>query len=387
METSAVYTKRTDSEEAGRNLADQINEAFNSAAPDAAVLFASSRFDHDKLLESFSKGCSPAVLVGSSSAGEFTGQARGEGTACVLAMRSKELRFSAGVGRGVSSDRAKVARDVVSAFRGASSYDYPYRSALIMTDALAGHADDLVEQLTLLTSGKYQFAGGGAGDDAQFARTHVFCGTRAFTDAVVGLEILSHKPLGIGVGHGWTPATGPFRVTEAVASCVVSLNGVPTVEAFEEHAKATKQHFDRAAPLPFFLHNILGIASDSGHRLRVPLAVNPDGSVNCAAEIPTGARVHIMKTTSASAVTAASNATAAAVQALRGEKPGAALFFDCVATRLRIGDVFGFELESVARMLGGAELVGCNTYGQIARAEGQFGGFHNCTAVVMVLPD
>jgi hypothetical protein len=93
-----------------------------------------------------------------------------------------------------------------------------------------------------------------------------------------------------------------------------------------------------------------------------------------------------MKTTTESAVTAASNATAAAVRALNGEKPQAALFFDCVATRLRMGEVFGFELESVARMLGGAELVGCNTYGQIARAEGQFGGFHNCTAVVMILP-
>ncbi len=51
-----------------------------------------------------------------------------------------------------------------------------------------------------------------------------------------------------------------------------------------------------------------------------------------------------------------------------------------------MGEVFGFELDSVARVLGGAQLVGCNTYGQIARAEGQFGGFHNCTAVVMVLP-
>jgi hypothetical protein len=167
---------------------------------------------------------------------------------------------------------------------------------------------------------------------------------------------------------------------------VKSLNGVPAVEAFEEHATATGQTFDRADPLPFFLHNILGIDTSNGHRLRVPLVVNDDGSVNCAAEIPTGARVHIMKATADSAITAASNATAAAVHALEGGKPAAALFFDCVATRLRMGDVFGFELESVARVLGGAELVGCNTYGQIARAEGQFGGFHNCTAVVMVLP-
>lgn len=385
-QTAAVYTNRNDSEDAGRHLAEQVREGLNGAAPDAAIVFASSRFDHEKLLQAFAATCSPKVLVGSSSAGEFTGDERGEGTACALAIQSTDLRFTAGIGEGVSRDRVKAARDVVATFKGTETFEYRYRSALIMTDALAGHADDLVEQLTLLTSGKYQFAGGGAGDDAKFTQTHVFHGTRAYTDAVVALEILSEKPLGIGVGHGWTPASKPFRVTEATGMRVVSLDGMPAVEAFEEHAAATGQVFDRATPLPFFLHNILGIDTGNGHRLRVPLAVTPDGSVNCAAEIPTGARVHIMKTTTDSAVTAASNATASAVQALNGEKPQAALFFDCVATRLRMGDVFGFELESVARMLGDAELVGCNTYGQIARAEGQFGGFHNCTAVVMILP-
>jgi hypothetical protein len=385
-QTAAVYTNRTDSEEAGRHLGEQVNQDFKGAPPDALIVFASSRFEYEKLLEALSALCKPRLLVGSSSAGEFTGRNQGEGTACALAIRSSDLHFAAGLGRNVSVDRAGAARDLLSSFKGLETYEYAYRSALIMADALAGHAEDLVEQLTLLTSGKYQFAGGGAGDDANFSRTHVFLGTQAYSDAVVGLELLSDKPLGIGVGHGWTPASKAFRVTETAGMRVTSLNGMPAVEAFEEHAKATNQTFDRSKPLPFFLHNILGIDTGNGHRLRVPLIVNDDGSVTCAAELTTGARVHIMKATAESAVAAASNATASAIAALNGEKPGAALFFDCVATRLRMGEVFGFELESVARMLGGAELVGCNTYGQIARADGQFGGFHNCTAVVMVLP-
>jgi hypothetical protein len=385
-QTTAAFTDRRESEDAGRHLGEQVRSAFAGSAPDAVILFASSRFEHQKLLEAFVEVCEPKVLVGSSSAGEFTANERGEGTACALAIWSSDLRFAAGLGQGVSSDRENAARAVLSSFKGLETYQYGYRSALVMTDALAGNADDLVEQMTLATSGKYQFAGGGAGDDAKFSRTHVFLGTRAFTDAVVALEILSEKPLGIGVGHGWSPASKALRVTEANGPRVVSLNGVPAIEAFEEHAKTTEQQFDRANPLPFFLHNILGIDTGNGYRLRVPLVVNDDGSINCAAEIPRGARVHIMKTTAESAISAASSATASAVQALQGGKPGAALFFDCVATRLRMGDVFGFELASVTRTLGGADLVGCNTYGQIARAEGQFGGFHNCTAVVMVLP-
>ncbi|HJU20068.1 MAG TPA: hypothetical protein VJ770_26745, partial [Stellaceae bacterium] len=77
----------------------------------------------------------------------------------------------------------------------------------------------------------------------------------------------------------------------------------------------------------------------------------------------------------------------AALGALGGGKPKAALFFDCVATRLRLGESFGFELGALADRLGRIDLAGCNTHGQIARAEGQFGGFHNCTAVVCILPE
>ncbi len=384
--SAAVYTHHTDSEQAGRDLGEQARRALDGTAPDAVVVFASSRFEHNILLEALQAACRPGLLVGSSSAGEFTGNDRGEGTACALALHSTEIKFAAGLGRHVGADRAQAARELVGSFRGLTTHDFPYRAAMIMTDALAGHADDLVEQLTVVTSGKYQFAGGGAGDDARFTRTHVFYGAEAHTDAVVGLEVLSMKPIGVGVGHGWMPAGPGLRVTEAEGMRVISLNGMPAVEAFEEHAALNGQALDRSNGLPFFLHNILGIDTGVGHRLRVPLSVNADGSVTCAAEIPTGARVHIMKATADSAIAAAKQATETAVGKLLGQPAGAALFFDCVATRLRMGDAFGFEVDSVTDLLDGAGLVGCNTYGQIARADGQFGGFHNCTAVVLVLP-
>jgi hypothetical protein len=120
--------------------------------------------------------------------------------------------------------------------------------------------------------------------------------------------------------------------------------------------------------------------------LRVPLGVAADGSVMCAANVPEGSVVHIMKTTAASAVQAARQATEAAIGALGGSPPTAAFVFDCVATRLRMGREFQDELQACAGLLAPAGFVGCNTYGQIARAEGQFTGFHNCTAVVCALP-
>jgi hypothetical protein len=385
-ESAVVYTNAPEAGDAARELCVKLRAALPDGPLDVMVVFASPSYDQAVLLRALHASCEPRVLVGASSAGEFTHETRGAGLCCVLALRSSDMQFSVGLGRGLSQDRAGAARQLVSSFQGLSGQKYAYHAALVMTDAMAGHADDLVDQLTLATSGKYQFFGGGAGDDAQFRRTSVFCGGEVLTDAAVALEILSHKPLGIGVGHGWEPASRPLRVTASEGMRLISLNGQPAAQLFAQHAQETGQRLDPEAPIPFFLHNILGIQTASGHRLRVPLGINADGSVTCAAEVPTGAIVHVMRTTADSAVEAAKSATRSAMAALQGQKPQVALFFDCVATRLRMGDVFGFELDGLASELGEAPFVGCNTHGQIARSPGQFSGFHNCTAVVCVLP-
>ena len=381
-----VYSAADDSGEAGISLGDQIAAQLGGTPPDAVILFVSPKYDAAALVACVVERCNAEIIIGCSSAGEFTSDTHGDGRACAIAIRSSSLQFAVGIGRGISSDRRKAAEDMVRDFRCGQEGSNEYCSALILTDALAGHADELIEELTLKTGGSHQFFGGGAGDDANFKRTQVFVGKELASDAAVALEIISEKPIGIGVRHGWSPATAPMRVTESRGAVLVSLNASPILDVFREHAETTNQKFDQADPMPFFLHNILGIETGDGYKLRVPLAVNPDGSVLCAAEIPQGAAVCIMSTDVASAKEAAANATRAALDQLNGHQPGVALFFDCVATRLRMGREFGDELEALKEVLGETQFAGCNTYGQVARTTGQFNGFHNCTAVVCVLP-
>ncbi len=374
---------------AGEYLAAQIREQIPDGVPDAVILFASSQNDYTKLLAGLVEHCGANAIVGCSSAGEFTTETSGTGLTSVIALRASDMRFTATMSHGLSRDREGAVNELVKDYAGIASTDYRYRTALLLVDALAGHAEEFVDQLTLKTGGMYQFFGGGAGDDALFKKTHVFFGTESHTDAAVSLEILSNKPFGIGARHGWRPSGDPLRVTETADACVLSFNVAPAVEAFEEHAAATNQSFDRTDPLPFFLHNIVGVQTESGHKLRVPLSVAEEGGIQCAAEVPTGTVAHIMSTQASSASDAAASATRDAVRQVTssGHKPRAALFFDCVATRLRLGKEFGLELDAVTKELGDAPFAGFNSYGQIVRAEGQFSGFHNCTAVVCVIPD
>ncbi|MCK1523303.1 FIST N-terminal domain-containing protein [Bradyrhizobium sp. 17] len=385
MKASVVSTDSSDSSTAGEFLATEIRRSL-STPPAALVLFAAPQHDHGAILSAIKKELPDTIIVGASSAGEFTNVSSGQGLACALGLVGDDVVFSHSVGRNLAMDATAAAQEIVSRFTPTPPGRFPFRAALVLADALAGHADILVDQLTLATAGQYQFFGGGAGDNAQFQKTTVFCGEEVLSDAAVALEILSSKPIGVGVSHGWKPASRAYRVTASDGMKVISLDGFPAIEAFVEHAEETHQNLDRKEPLPFFLHNIIGVDSGAEHRLRVPLAVDEEGAVVCAAEVPVGSVVRIMKTSTASAVSAAKQAANAALDALGGP-PAAALFFDCVATRLRMGDEFGLELSSLQERFSEVPLTGCNTHGQIARAEGQFSGFHNCTAVVCVFPE
>lgn len=385
MNTAVAMTARS-GEEAGSELAAAVLEQLGGVDPDALIVFASPDQDHAALLTALSDGCRPGALVGCSSAGEFTSDENGVGMTCVVAMSADDMSFSAVIGRGLGEDVSNVAKTLAAGFQGLESVGFRHHAALVLTDALAGFADELVDRLTLHTGGVYRFFGGGAGDDARFQHTVVFCGTTVESNAAVALEILSQKPIGIGVRHGWAPGGAAMRVTAAAGATVGSLNAMPAVEVFDAHAAATGQQFQHDDPVPFFLHNVLGVDSADGYRLRVPLAVGDDGSVACAAGVPENSAACIMTTDTQSAADAAAWATRSALEQMEGHRPAVALVFDCVATRLRLGQAFGAELNAVQTELGDVPLAGFNTYGQIAQAEGQFSGFHNCTAVVVTIP-
>ena len=375
--------------EAGLELARHIRADLNGDAPDAIVVFASSDNDYEGLLAALKSESGATLMVGCSSAGEFTGDSVGTDRTSAMALRAPEMHFNGAIAENLTADRGHAARDLVGGFKGLETSEFRYRTALVFVDALAGHGEDLVEELTVATGGMYQFVGGGAGDNANFKQTHVFLNDKAYTNAAVALEILSNKPVGIGARHGWSTSSPALRVTDSVDARVLSMNVAPALEAFDDHAEATQQQFDHDDPLPFFLHNVVGVETEGGYKLRVPLGIADEGSVVFAAEVPVGAKASVMTTGLTSAAEAAGAATRDAVEQVTrgGSTPKAALFFDCVATRLRLGTEFGKELDAVAKELGTAPFAGYNTYGQIVRADGQFSGFHNCTAVVCVFPE
>lgn len=386
-QSAVVYTTLKNSYEAGTDLGLKIQNIFGTTIPHVIIVFASSVYEYETLLSSLNGICKPEILIGSSSAGEFTTSDFGTDSACAIALYSNEMKFSAALSQGIKEDRQHIAEELSEGLTGLNDFQYQYHSAMLFADALSGYTDELIELLTEKTTSNYQFFGGGAGDNANFNRTHVFYRCKGYTDSAVILEILSNKPIGIGVAHGWKPTGNKMRVTQTEGTKLISLNSRPAVELFKEHAAMLGRPLHIEQPIPFFLHNILGIEIAGDFKLRVPLGINPDGSINLASDIPKGAYVSFMTTSNDCSRNAAMEAAKSAISQLEHHKPSVALFFDCVATRLRMGDEFNLHLDLVNNTLDGIKYAGCNTYGQVARVDGQFSGFQNCTAVVCVIPE
>jgi hypothetical protein len=307
--------------------------------------------------------------------------------ACAVAIRSEEMHFNAVLGRGLEHDLDGAARSMVSSLRGSERRDYRYRSALVLVDSLHAPPEALLEQLTLLTDGSYQFFGGGAGDNFAFINTSIFYDDLVINDAAVMLEILSHKPLGLGFRHGWVPTSPPMQVTGSYGQLVMSIDGRPPVEAVLKHAEATQQPFDPQNPVPFFLHNAIGIDTGRGYKLRGILRVNDDESAYCCADVPAGSMIQFMSASDADLVLAAEQATRSALHSLYGSKAAVALFFDCPVARYRMGADFPSMLGAVQKVIDETQFIGCNTYGQLARTQGQFHGYLNCTPLVCLIPE
>jgi hypothetical protein len=132
------HTSLRVAEAAGRELADSVLQKLNASCPDVLIVFASPEFDFPLLLATLGAACQPRLIVGCSSAGEFSGCATGNASVSVMAIRADDILFRARLGTGLRSDFRGALDQVMPVFSGGDHPDFPYRNALVLTDALAG---------------------------------------------------------------------------------------------------------------------------------------------------------------------------------------------------------------------------------------------------------
>jgi hypothetical protein len=369
----------------------ELNRQLGGQPPDFVAVFASTRQDLGEIVASLST--SDTIAIGASTAGEFTESGDAKQSVAIFGLCSDAYRITAGLGVGLAS-HPETAIERALEGQPRELRGFPCRTAITLLDPLAGNGEEVALMLAEALGPDQPLAGGAAGDDLQMRQTHVACGERCASDALVVAQIFSKRPLGLGISHGHRPLSRPLTITRASGGYVHEIEGRPAWEVWKEQtadaARARGYELDKLEAKDegaFLLQFEAGLANGADLKIRAPLARREDGSILFAAAIPQGAVIRVTQSDGASQVQSAIEAAQRARTALADASIAGALVFDCICRNLILGPQFASAVRGISDALGGAKLAGFETYGEVGLSAGDMSGFHNTTSVVLAFPE
>jgi methyl-accepting chemotaxis protein len=381
------------SSQAAATLVAKLRADLDGATPALITLFASTAQPLAEIMSAVAAAFPRSMLLGSSTAGEFTESGDANGSTAAFAVAG-DYRCFGGVGHGLKADPEAALREAIEGLP-LEVNGFPHRTALLLLDPLSGNGEETTLLASSLLGDSVRLAGGAAGDDLHMKATFVACGGDVASDAVAVGLIFSKAPLGVGVCHGHTPISRPLRVTAADGNVVREIEGRPAwsvwLDAVRPRARERGVDVDaltKDEEGAFLLRYEAGLAAgESGqqYKIRAPLSRDDAGAVSFACGIPEGSVIRITESEPKSQIASAHEAARRAMAQLGGPCAGA-LVFDCICRALILGPEFATAVRGMSHELGDVPIAGFETYGEIALDAGDMSGFHNTTSVVLAFP-
>lgn len=383
-----------DSYAAGANACqdavDQLQEKV-----DLLIVFASTKYDQQRMLDGVRSVSGDVLLVGSSTSGEITDKGPiKDHSVVVMAISSPDVKYYAGLGENVATNAREAGKKAAASVKEQSNGDI--KSFFMFPDVLVGNGSEIVRGVLDEVGEHFPVVGGASGDDFQFKKTYQYLNDKVYSGAVVGLGISGDFLIGIGVKHGWLPVGMPMKVTKSEGSVIHELDGKPAIKIYEDYfgeKEAEQLRNETLAKLAITYPLGMSVEGSDEMLIRDPITVDANGSITCAAEIPQGSDIRLMVGSREEAVKVASVAAQNAVDQLEGGKPKAIIIFNCIARNKLFGDRSRDEIDAIQEKIGkDVPLIGFYTYGEQAPLDGQVRdikkcntAFHNETVVIVVL--
>jgi len=377
----------------------QAKEKLGRARVDLSIVYSTSEYNYQEVVDAVREATGNAPLIGASSAGEFTECAVEKGSVAVGVISSDDIKVFTALSEGIKEDPESAIKEVIAKLPDRVK-GYPNLTAILIADGLSGMGERVALLASYLFGRGLKIVGGMAGDDFKMEKTFVFSDDNVRTNAIVVCLLASKIPLFTGVKHGHTPVSRELKATRTEGNVLYEINNMPAWEAWKEETEETarkagidvNQLKTPAEIAQFCANSQLGLATEKAgeYKIRWPVSANEDGSLNFACDIAEGAIFRIMDGSNLedqinAAEGAAMMAKQSAEDAGYSEFAGI-LVFDCAHRQLILGDRFTESVDRFKKVLPGVPLLGWETYGEIRLEPGQFSGFHNTTAVVLLLP-
>ncbi len=253
----------------------------------------------------------------------------------------------------------------------------------MLFDAMVPNIATLLDELYLRLANRVRYMGANAGSESFQPMPCLFNGSRIIQNGVLLMLLQPHR--GAVLEHGYLAPAQMLSATSTEGNRIVQIDWRPAFEVYQEMARAqygveiNQQNFYQYA-----VHFPFGIVRANGMTLvRIPVALEQDGSLFCVGEVPPNALLTLLKAPEVDSVQTIT-ALMEGLGELGGEPAGQELLlFYCAGRRLHLGIMAAEnELRLLAQHTRAAQIAGALSLGEIGGST-QWGYplFHNATLV------
>lgn len=380
-----------DNHTAGRAAARQALEKMGGGQPQMVLVFATTGYDQQKLLDGISEVTGSAPMTGCSGEGIITQQGSDEGShaVAVMAFTSDKMKFHLEHFQGVK-ERSKEAGEALCKKMSVHK-DKNSKVMVVFPDGLTANNTLLLQSLDANAPFPWKIVGGTSGDMWNMKQTYQYHMGKAYSDSVSALLIEGAVLPEITVGHGCEPIGLERTVTKTEANWIHELDGKPAWEAFKEYLDGDPQDL----LFTDLVHLCIGeklpqseAVNYDTYIIRTPLGLNKEkGALYFPAEIKEGTKVKMTRRDTAKIAQNVKELAKQVAAKHPGKKPVAVLHLDCSGRgRVLFGDKINASLVDPFQELLGKNVpwIGFHTYGEIAPL-GNTTHFHNYTVVLCAL--
>ncbi len=385
-QVSVALDNHSNGEQCGREVARSALAGLGGDPAAFALLFASHP-QPDQILKGVRSILGDVPLIGATSAGEYSHEGYVEDGAGLMLVRNDRIQFHA------LSHQKRWFRSgsLLGRLRGQTEAGlrsaYHHRTLMLFPDDSSMSLDHLVDQAFQETAMLYNIIGGPGPSIPTPPRAPVlFFNDRLIHAGFAGAEILSSAPLGTALANGWTPSSGPYRVTKVDEHHVIKIDGRPASEVYEDFALNQGIPLEVTVTAEFVQRHPIGICQGSDCKVSLVMGFDASGALQVTSPPPMNSLIHILESQPSRMVLAAQRAIQQAQAGLGGASASGALFIDCMSTAMLLKDSFDQQRQAVHDSLGDTPFLGFRSHGVLARLEGQISGHYECSVGACLLP-
>lgn len=278
---------------------------------------------------------------------------------------------------------ARVAEQIGIQIR-AQINDNPQVTLFLLFDALVPNISTMLDELYLQLANRVHYVGANAGSETFQPMPCLFDNARTIQNGVLLMLLQPH--LGAMLAHGYCVPPKMISATSTEGNCIRQIDWRPAFEVYQELVQAqsgvevTRENFyQHAVHFPFGI-----IRANHEVLVRIPVALEEDGSLFCVGEVPANAVLTLLEAPKIDSQHTLQTLVQG-LTGLNGELAGSELLlFYCAGRRLHLGlEAASNELRQFAKLTRATSIAGALSLGEIGSSlQWGYPLFHNAALVV-----